>query len=372
MGSQFYRGSRDHTSGFAYKAAVAVGIVCIACIALWLTYRGLDVLLTVFAGIVMAVLLHTLAEPLTRWIRVPLWAAVLIVTLLIIGALTAGSVLLAPSVSTQFDQMTEQLPAAVDRVRSDIERYKWTNWLFQQGGDATKGQDVVRQARRVFSVTMTAGAAMAIVAFLALYMSVQPALYVEGVVRLFPVSYRPRAREIMAELYRTLRIWLLTKLVSMAFVGVCVGVGLWLLKVPLALALGIVAALLEFIPTVGPLLSAAPAMLIAFVHNPKTALYVAILYFAVQWVQNHVTNPLLQQKALQLPPALGLVMVALLGALFGFGGLLLSGPLAVMLLVLVKRAYVEDILERGRKRFQKDDSSRKTVQASDSGNRMRM
>ena len=352
MGREFHgENGRESGVSIAYKAAVAIGLVCLAVIVLWFAYRGIDVFLTLFAGIVMAVLLHTLAEPLTRWIRVPLWAAVVIVTLSIIGALTAGGILLAPSVSTQFDQMTEQLPAAIDRVRADIERYKWTNWLLQHGGDATSGQDVVRQARRVFSVTMTAGAAVAIVAFLSLYMAIQPSMYVEGVVRLFPVSYRPRVREILAQLYRTLRIWLLTKLVSMAFVGVFVCLGLWLLKVPLALALGIVAALLEFIPTVGPLLSAAPAILIAFVNNPKTALYVAILYFSVQWVQNHVTNPLLQQKTLQLPPALGLVMVTLLGALFGFGGLLMSGPLAVVLLVLVKLAYVEDVLERGRKRF---------------------
>jgi predicted PurR-regulated permease PerM len=351
MGMQWQKGEGSGSGGFAYRVAIAMGMVCLAVAGLWLIYRGVDVLLTLFAGIVMAVLLYTLSEPLTRWIRAPLWAAVLIVTLAILGALTAGSILLAPSVSNQFDQLTEELPRAIDRVRGNLERYKWTDWVIKQGGDATKGQNVVRQATRVFSITMTAAAAIAIVAFLALYMAAGPRTYVEGTVRLFAVSYRPRAREVMAELYRTLRTWLLTKLVSMAFVGLCLGIGLWALKVPLALALGIVAGLLEFIPTIGPLLSAAPAILIAFVRSPTTALYVAILYFAVQWIQNHVTNPLLQQKTLQLPPAVSLLMVALLGALFGFGGLLLSGPLSVVVLVLVKRVYVEDVLERGRKRI---------------------
>ena len=137
----------------------------------------------------------------------------------------------------------------------------------------------------------------------------------------------------------------------MALTGLGIGIGLWLLKIPLALALAVLAGILEFIPTIGPLLSAVPAMLLAFTHSPMSALYVGLLYFGVQWLQNHVTNPLLQQRTLSLAPGVSLALVALLGALFGFGGLLLSGPLSVVLLVLVKMLYVEDVLERGRKKF---------------------
>ena len=93
MGREFHgENGRESGVSIAYKAAVAIGLVCLAIIVLWFAYRGIDVFLTLFAGIVMAVLLHTLAEPLTRWIRVPLWAAVVIVTLSIIGALTAGGI----------------------------------------------------------------------------------------------------------------------------------------------------------------------------------------------------------------------------------------------------------------------------------------
>jgi predicted PurR-regulated permease PerM len=118
------------------------------------------------------------------------------------------------------------------------------------------------------------------------------------------------------------------------------------MKVPLALALALVAGLFEFIPNIGPLLSAAPAVLLGFTHSPSTGLYVALLYFGVQWIQNHVTNPLLQQKTLSLAPALTLSLTALLGTFFGFGGLLLSGPLSVVVIVLVKKMYIEDVLER--------------------------
>jgi predicted PurR-regulated permease PerM len=331
---------------FAMRAAIAVGLVCLGIITLWLTYRATDILLVIFGGIVMAVLFRTMAEPFTRYTKLPTWAGVVMAVSLVLGLLALGGWLMAAPISHQFDELSVRLPEAIDRFRSQFLSVKWLNWVMEQGSNATDGQQVLKQVTHAFSITINAVAAIVIVMFLALYMGMSPDIYVAGLTRLVPVSYRPRAQEVMREVYRVLRVWLLTKLISMAFVAVCVAIGLWLMKVPLALSLGILAGIFEFIPTVGPLLSAAPAVLLAFVHSPMHALYVALLYFGVQWVQNHVTNPLLQQRTLSLPPALTLSLVALLGTFFGFGGLLLSGPLSVVVVVLVKKLYIEDVLER--------------------------
>jgi predicted PurR-regulated permease PerM len=249
----------------------------------------------------------------------------------------------APSVSQQFRQLWEQLPSAIDRIRGQLHNYEWTSWLIQQGTPAADGRKALGQVTHVFQMTFGAVAAVVIVGFLALYMAAHPKPYVEGVVRLMPISFRPRMRELLAELYRALRLWLMTKLVTMTFTGIGIGIGVYFLKVPLALALGILAGLLEFIPTIGPLLSAVPAILLALVKSPMTALYVGLLYFGVQWIGNHITTPLLQQKTLAIPPAVGLALVALLGAIFGFPGLLLSGPLSVVVVVATKMLYVEDV-----------------------------
>src|SRR3954469_12365112 len=168
---------------------------------------------------------------------------------------------MAAPISHQFDELSVRLPEAIDRFRTEFLSSRWMSWIVEQGNNAADGQKILKQATRAFSITLSAAGAIIIVLFLALYMAADPKTYVEGTVRLCPVGYRPRLREVMREVYRVLRVWLLTKLISMAFVAVCVAIGLWLMHVPLALALGLRAGLFEFIPTIGPLLSAVPAVL---------------------------------------------------------------------------------------------------------------
>jgi predicted PurR-regulated permease PerM len=343
-------GERGAATQFATRVTIAVAIACLGFISIWMIHRGIDVLLLLFAGILIAVLFRSMAEPLVRYTRLPLWAAVVIVVVLTFGLFGFAGWLMAPSVSRQIDELTVRLPEAIERFRAQYLSFGWTQWLMQQGGDAADGRKVLNQITNAFRITFLAGGAIIIVTFLALYMAAQPRVYIQGIVRLMPVNFRPRARTVLRELYRMLRVWLLTKLFTMIVTGVGIGIGLWLLKIPMALALGIFAGVLEFIPTVGPLLSVIPALLLAMVKGPAAALQVAVLYFVVQWVGNHVTTPLIQHRTLSIPPAVTLALVALLGTFFGFGGLLLSGPLAVVIVGLVKMLYVEDVLERARHR----------------------
>jgi predicted PurR-regulated permease PerM len=368
-GQKLRRRDSFSLSQFAVRALIFVLLFCAGIATLWLGYKGMNVLLALFAGVLMAVLLRTMAEPLVRYARFPLWAAVLTVTLALLGVFAVGGWLMAPAVSSQFAELSVRLPEAIDRLRGQLLSFRWTEWLLQKGESATDGRKVLQQMTHAFQITATAVGALVIVMFLALYMSVQPRVYVQGIIRLMPVHFRARAGEVMAELYRVLRIWLLTKLLIMVLTGSGIGLGLWLLNVPLALALGVVAGVLEFIPTLGPLLSCIPAILIAFLISPVKAVEVAALYFVVQWLGNHITTPLIQQRTLAIPPAVTLALVALLGTFFGFGGLLMSGPLTVVVFVLIKTLYVEGLLEKRRPRLlHRSDRPRITHDAPPPGN----
>jgi predicted PurR-regulated permease PerM len=126
--------------------------------------------------------------------------------------------------------------------------------------------------------------------------------------------------------------------------GVLSGVALWLLGIPLAFLLGVLTGLLNFIPNIGPILAATPAVLLALTEGPTTALWVALLYVVLQNLEGFVLTPLVQQRTVALPAAVIILVQVLLGVLMGTLGVLLATPLAASVLVLVKMLYVEDAL----------------------------
>jgi len=163
-----------------------------------------------------------------------------------------------------------------------------------------------------------------------------------------PLPARPRAREVLAELKRTLGWWLLGRLCSMLVIGTATGVGLRLLGVPLALTLGLIAALLSFVPYIGPILAALPAVLIGLTQGPLQAFHVLLFYVGLQTLESYLFTPLVQRRAIALPPALQLAAQVLAGVLFGVIGLALATPLTAAGQVLVRMIYVEGMLgDRG-------------------------
>jgi predicted PurR-regulated permease PerM len=141
-----------------------------------------------------------------------------------------------------------------------------------------------------------------------------------------------------------LRRWLITQLIGMATIGVVTTIVLLALDVEGAFALGFLAGLLEFVPTIGPILSAVPALAMAFLDSPEKALYVALAYLAIQFVESNLLMPLLMHEGVDIPPALSIVFQALMALLFGFMGLLVAVPLLAAVMVPIKMLYVEDVV----------------------------
>jgi predicted PurR-regulated permease PerM len=130
----------------------------------------------------------------------------------------------------------------------------------------------------------------------------------------------------------------------MVLVGILSATGLALLGVPLALILGIIAGLLDFIPYLGPLMAGVPAVLIAFSDSPTQALYVVVLFGLIQLFEGYLMEPLIENKTVCLPPALTIVMQVLFGTLFGLAGVALATPMTAVLAVVVTMLYVQDVL----------------------------
>jgi predicted PurR-regulated permease PerM len=346
---------------FIRRVIVTVGVTLLALALALLLWYGVRVLLVGFAGVLLAVLLRGLAMGLRRLTGLPPGWALGVTILLLVGAFVGAGWLLAPSVAEQGNQLAERLPQATERVK---ERLAQTGWGAQAlklagrvmpgsggagggGGEGAPTTQAVRQVRSLVASTMAVVLDLLIILFLGIYLAAQPKLYVDGLAALFPRGKRGRICEVLNQLGHTLRWWLIAQGIDMLVVGAVTAVGLWLIGVPLALVLGILAALFNFIPNFGPLFSFVPAVLLALVESPEKAMYVTVFYLVLQNVEGYVLLPLLQRGAVDTPPALLIGGQVLLTLLVGGLGLALAAPLMACAMIVVKMLYVHDVLGDG-------------------------
>ena len=340
------------SSSFTRRVLVAVGSATAVVLALLLLWHATDVLLLIFAGLLLAVFLRTSSNWLSK--HTPLTEGWALAVLLAALASATGSLawFSAGRAAAQIDLLVEQLPRAVRELQHYIEGYPLGRRLRAQLPTATAWtpprENVFARVTGIFSSTLGLIMDVAVIFFVGLYLAVDPRLYLRGVLRLVPLGRRRRASEVMRAAGETLWWLLLGRLFSMAVIGVLTALGLWLLGVPLALTLGLVAALLTFVPLIGPILAAVPAVLLALLQSPRQALLVVALYLAIQAVETYLITPLVLRRTAALPPALTLAVLTLAGVFFGFLGLLLAAPIGAVVLILVKMIYVEDLLgDRG-------------------------
>jgi predicted PurR-regulated permease PerM len=192
--------------------------------------------------------------------------------------------------------------------------------------------------------TATVFAGFLIVIFVTIYVATEPDLYHRGLMHLFPHRSRERAGQVLSAMSYALRRWLITQLIAMLSIGAVTTLALLILHVPAAVPLGIIAGLMEFIPTIGPIISAVPAIAMGFIDSPEKALWVAIAYTIVQQLEGHLLIPLLMKEGVNLPPVLTILAQALMALVFGILGLLVAVPLLAASVVAVKLLYVEDVV----------------------------
>lgn len=333
---------------FVRRALIVVGLAGLAVALGLLLWFGIQVLLLVFAGVLLAVFLRGLADLASRYLRLSAGWSLALVVLALVGLTVAAGLFMGATIAGQIDTLLESLPNSIGQLQERVKSYpggqRLAKYLEESSQNMPQGSQLLERATGFASAALGVVANMVIVLFVGLYLAYEPKIYTGGIVKLTPPASRGRAREVLNHLGETLWRWLLGRLFSMAVIGVLTGVGLWLLGMPLVLTLALIAAVLNFIPNIGPLLSAVPAMLLAFSQGPWQPLYVGLLYLSVQTLESYLITPFVQQRMVSLPPVLIISAQVLFGVVFGFLGLLLATPIAASLLVLVQMLYVEDYL----------------------------
>lgn len=333
---------------FMRRVALVDGIAILAILVLAAIWFAYDALLLVFACILFAVLLYELSTLLQKRVRLRRQWCLAIVVALLLAVFGLGGWLAAPQIGEQADKLAQAVPEAIKRLHAAMEGQPLLKRLMTGMPSPEQMQKQISQlvpnAGLFFSGLLGALGNVVIILFVGIYFAAQPKLYIEGFITLVPVRHRPRAREVMEEIGRTLARWLLGKAVSMVVVGVASALGLSLLGIPLAMILGLIAGMLDFIPYLGPIMAGVPAVLIAFSDGPEKAMYVVLLFGGIQLLEGYLLSPLIEKRTVSLPPALTIVMQLLFGALFGMAGVALATPLTAVLAVLVSMLYVQDVL----------------------------
>jgi predicted PurR-regulated permease PerM len=327
---------------------VAAGLVtAVVLLVLWFAGRTL---LLLGAGILVATALHGASSGLARLTGIGRRWCLALVCLVLLAAVIAAAYFAVPEIAPQVTDLLGRIRDAWGEFSRRVDDFALGREALQQLEDqaASQGASGLGQAVQhvvgFAAATATGITELGIVFVLGLYLAIDPDVYVRGMLRLLPQARRGRAREILQEIGRTLQEWLVGQLVAMTMVGVVTGLGLWLVGVPQALVLGILTGLFDFIPNVGPILAAVPGLIAASSVSSSHVLYALIVYALAQAAENNLIVPLVQRRAVDLPPAVTMVALVVMGFLGGLLGLLLAVPLAAALTVAVRMAYVEDVL----------------------------
>lgn len=319
---------------------VLIRIAVIAAMVL-LVWALSDVVLIIFFAVLLAAVLRGMADWLAERTGAGVRPMLAVVVILLLALVLAFAFWAGPQIAHETHDLVTQLTQQVESLRQRFGQSELVKGLSKPGAVATH---LAGSATKVATSTMRLAIDGLVVLVTALYFAASPGLYVRGVLHLLPLPYRPRVHAVMEEIAHVLRFWLLGQLVDMVAVGVLSGVGLWLLHVPLPIALGVIAGLLTFVPYFGAIAAAIPAMMIALAAGPMTVLWVALVFALCHLVEGYVIAPLVQRRMVELPPALTILGMTVMGALFGPLGIVLGTPLAAAVLVAVRELYVRDVL----------------------------
>jgi predicted PurR-regulated permease PerM len=328
--------------------------------------------------------------------RIPRGAGVAIILTVFLGLLVGGGVGMAPILRSQSQELQQRLPEAMDKIDAwlghrakgvlgilfnasstdsthpapapivlndstgidtasaapgTVARTSTTRAdTVARGGDLRR--EITKQFRgaqhsflRMLTSTFAITGAFLLVLFIAAYIGLDPPLYHGGILQLVPARERDRAALTLTRLATTLRRWLVTQLIAMVVIGAVTTVFLFMLHVKAALPLGILAGVSKFIPIVGSIFAAIPAIAMAFIDSPHKALLVALGYILIQFVENHLLVPVLMKRGVDLPPAMTLGIQALMSVLFGFLGLLVAVPLLAVILTIVRTMSGKELRE---------------------------
>ena len=340
-----------------FRFAPVLAATVITLLALLLLYSTAELFLLLFIAVLISLYLGALSDGIqsrTGWPRRGAVALAIIASL----AVFVGFIwLLVPPIVEQTQALVKVLPDTILRWDSAIDQALARNPALRSlwnPGQHRVLLAVYEQTSRYFTDVLpklfgALGFTIEIVsvAIMGVYLTLHPGLYREYLIALFPPLHRDLVRNVLADLSRTLRSWIVGQLTSMTLLGVLTTIGLWALGVPYWLTFGLFAGVAAIVPFFGTLVSTLlPALFVLGASGgPGRALAVIGLGVFIHLIEGNLVSPLIMQRQVNLPPVLTILSVLIMGKLLGPVGLLVAVPTLVLVDVIVRRVLMNRIYE---------------------------
>jgi predicted PurR-regulated permease PerM len=323
-------------------------------IALILLWQARQILLLVFTAVVLATALNSVVE---RFRRAGIQRNRAVMLTLAIAFLVTVLVvyLIVPPFASQVWKLIGLVPSGFSRMVSDLETLLNNRPSWLEGVKLPSPANLIAEVQPFlkavlpnffdfFSGTLAAAVKVLLLIILTLMLLADPKAYRSAVIQLFPSFYRRRADAIFLECEVALSSWMGGALISSTAVAVLSAIGLWALQIQFVLAQALLAGLLNFIPNLGPTLSMVFPLTVAALDAPWKVVAVVILYIVIQNLESYWITPTIMANQVSLLPAMTLAAQLVFASLFGFMGLLLALPLAVVAKTLIQEVVIKDIM----------------------------
>ncbi|MFZ6036313.1 MAG: AI-2E family transporter [Patescibacteria group bacterium] len=323
-----------------FKVFLIVGILAIL-------YLLRDVLMIIVVSAILASALNPWVNSLRRR-GIPRIVATLFIYVLFFGSFTIVLMLLVPPIATQITDIAQHFPEYYNNVISNFQQFQDFSLQQKVLGNLDNiiqsiESNLGKTSSGIFNAVGTVfGGFFAFIGVVVItfYMLLEDSALKAFIRSVTPVKYQPYVFQLVNRSQDRLRMWLKGQLILSVIIGVLTYIGLTSLGVEYALVLALWAALTEFIPYLGPLLGAIPAVFIALTTgNFVQALAVVVLYIIVQQLENHLIVPKVMQKAVGMNPLVVIILMLIGAKLAGIVGLLLAVPFG-----LIVKSFAEDFM----------------------------
>lgn len=328
---------------FQQKVWTVCGITALFIALIWFVKVTFSVFLLILAGSLIALFFHGLSGILHRKIHLPKKLSLIISVISTFIIIVLLFWFMGAKIQDQITELTKTLPSTINSAKAKLATTSLGTRILEKTSSEDVANKIYSFSSGFFNSTFGAFGDLYVVLFLGIFFTFSPGTYVDGFLRLIPFNGKPVARGTIEKIGFTLTKWLKGQIFAMLIVFTLTGIGLTIIGMPMAIALALIAGLLNFIPNFGPLLAMIPAVLIALTIGVDKAIIVAVLYILVQILESNIITPSIQKKLINIPPALTILAQLFMGILTGGWGLVLATPLVAIVMVVLQETYVKKI-----------------------------